>query len=150
MKLLTVIILGLLFSINADAKAKAPRGKTLKIIRVAAKRFGVDVNDLLRIAFTESSFRPNISRINVNKKGKNIIGFSIDYGMFQINSIHWSTTCQEFDVFTLEGNASCAAKLLSHIREFENKDKNWKGRYHSKTPSRKRAYALKLASVELH
>lgn len=120
---------------------KAPSKATLKVIYAAAKRFDVDANDLLKIAFVESSFNPEARRVNGNG--------SVDFGMFQINSVHWSTTCKKFDVMTLKGNALCAAKLLKAVSKHAETDENWLGRYHSKTPSRKAAYAEKLARIEI-
>jgi hypothetical protein len=126
---------------EAEDAVKLPSEKTLKVIYNAAKKFDVDANDLLKIAFVESSFREHARRVNSNG--------TIDLGMFQINSIHWSTTCKSFDVFTLKGNAACAAKLLKAAAKHAEKDEDWKGRYHSKTPSLKSAYADKLAAVNL-
>lgn len=123
---------------SAEA-VKLPSTKTLKVIYQAAKRFDVDAQALVKIAYLESSFKIDARRLNGNG--------TVDVGMFQVNSVHWSTTCKAFDVFTLKGNASCAAKLLRVAAKHAETDSNWVGRYHSKTPTRKAAYAERVASV---
>lgn len=139
----TILLLTLLIPIQARGAdvIKLPTAKTLKVIYQAAKRYDVDAQDLVKIAYAESSFRETARRVNDNG--------TIDFGMFQVNSVHWTTTCRELDVFTLKGNANCAAKLLGLAKKHAERDPNWIGRYHSKTPSKKSAYAAKLASVTL-
>lgn len=124
-----------------SAEVKLPSTRTLKVIYQAAKRYNVDAQALLKIAFLESSFNADARRVNKND--------TVDVGMFQVNSVHWSTTCKAFDVFTLKGNALCAAKLLSVAAKHAETDTHWIGRYHSKTPTRKAAYAAKVDAVIL-
>ena len=149
MRTMKYIIIGLLAANTAFASGsvvvKAPKkgsivvkASTLKVIYKAAKRFGVDAQILIKIAFIESSFRADVTQSN---------GETVDYGMFQINSVHWSTNCKRFDVFSLKGNALCAAKLLSIAAKHSESDLHWQGRYHSKTPDLKRAYADKISKV---
>jgi len=109
---------------------------SLKAIYVAAKTYNVDAQDLVRIAFLESSFNEHAKRVNKNN--------TIDFGLFQINSVHWSTTCKQYDIFKVTGNTLCAAKLLAQAKKHATTDKHWKGRYHSKTPSKKQLYATKI------
>lgn len=125
---------------SAEA-VKLPSTRTLKVIYQAAKRFDVDAQALVKIAFLESSFNADARRVNSND--------TVDVGMFQVNSVHWTTTCKAFDVFTLRGNALCAAKLLSIAAKHAETDSDWIGRYHSKTPARKAAYAAKVEAVQL-
>lgn len=127
--ILILIMFGVL-----ESQAKTPSPQTLKIIYNAAKKYNLDAQLLIKIAHVESKFKTNAKRLNKNG--------TVDYGMFQINSIHWTTTCKEFDIFKLTGNALCAAKLLSRIeKSHKDTDSHWVGRYHSKTPSRKVKYA---------
>lgn len=141
--LLTTMVLTLAWDAAASERVevKAPPITVLKVIYKAAKRFDVDSQDLIKIAFLESSFRANAKRVNRNG--------TIDVGMFQVNSVHWNTTCRAFDVFTLKGNAECAAKLLMLAKRGSETDPHWIGRYHSKTPSRKIKYSSKVASLEV-
>lgn len=141
MKVAVYILMSLASVANADQTVKAPSIKVLKAIYQAAKRFDVDAQALLKIAFVESSFHENAQRVNSNG--------TIDYGMFQVNSIHWTTTCKGFDVFTLKGNALCAAKLIKLASKHAEIDADWLGRYHSKTPSKKHMYVKKLNSLQV-
>lgn len=137
------LILALLIAspVHASEIVRLPSVSTLKAIYKAAKRFGVDSNAMIKIAYVESSFKADARKINVNG--------SIDYGLFQINSVHWSTTCRSFDIFAISGNTLCAAKLLSLAKRHAVNDPTWLGRYHSKTPKHKIAYFTKLASLTL-
>lgn len=125
--------------LTSVAVAQGPSPSQMRIIREAAKAHDVEASDLVRIAAVESSLkgRRYTTRVNSN--------WTIDLGLFQINSVHWDSTCSEYDVFTLKGNAYCAAKLLAQAKRYQAIDKHWKGRYHSKTPSRKVAYNAKLS-----
>lgn len=100
----------------------------------ASALYGVDPRLLRAIAHVESSSGHN-SKLRKNTNG------TYDVGPFQINSVHWTTTCRRLDVSTLQGNAGCAALLLSRIPK---RDPNWYGAYHSKTPSLKLKYANKI------
>jgi hypothetical protein len=108
----------------------------------AAKVYSVDPRDLQRIAFVEGSWK-------LHPKDRRNANGTIDTGPFQVNSVHWNTTCKHMNVRTTLGNAMCAAKLLRSHKKFSHVDSEWVGRYHSKTPSRKIKYAQKLARVVL-
>lgn len=103
----------------------------------AAAAYGVDARVLKAIAYLESS-GGKFTGPKVNKNG------TVDLGAFQINSIHWATTCKMYNVATLKGNALCAARLLKQHKKFKGSDADWVGRYHSKTPSKKVKYAKKI------
>jgi hypothetical protein len=138
------MIIILLSILNTPAYSKTiiiPNSKVLRTIYRTAKRANHNVNNLLKIAHIESGFNPQAIRHNKNR--------SVDYGLFQINSIHWSTTCKEFDIFTVEGNTQCAIKLIDQAAKYAKKDDHWLGRYHSKTPSRKQAYHKKINQIHL-
>jgi len=114
---------------------------TLQVIYEVAHQYNIDAQDLLQIALTESSFNQRAKRVNKNG--------TVDWGMFQINSVHWTTTCRHFDIRTLRGNAQCAATIIASLQARHGaKDPNWIGRYHSATPSRKRAYVKRLGGAE--
>lgn len=125
-------LLFIILSISAYSAEPKISPTTIKIIYEAARKNKIDAQLLIRIAYTESRFKE--SAIRVNKNG------TIDYGMFQINSVHWSTMCKELDITTLKGNTACAAKLISLIKSKHGNDPHWIGRYHSKTPSKKLKY----------
>lgn len=137
MKLFVYMLLLLALTIQS-ALAKTPTNQQLKIIYAIAIKYKLDANDLIKIAKVESNFNHDSVRINKNQ--------SIDIGMFQINSIHWTTTCINFNVFTLRGNAECAAKLIRQLKNnYATIDINWLGRYHSSTHKRKMHYIKLLA-----
>lgn len=139
-QLLTILAF---LTLNAQADQVNPSKEVLSVIYQAARQHDVDAQDLIRVAFVESRFKTYAKRVNSNN--------TIDYGMFQINSVHWTTTCKAFDVFTLEGNANCAATILSKLKKRHGaKDKNWIGRYHSRTPAKKKLYAKLLSKLNLN
>lgn len=136
-KVLLVIIFCFLSSFTAWSK---PTVRQLKIIYKVAKSHNLDSAHLIKIAALESNFKEEA--INYNSNG------SVDYGLFQINTIHWSTTCKDLDIFTLEGNAQCAARLVFTLKyKHSAKDPCWLARYHSSTPSKKELYCQKLGSL---
>jgi len=140
--ILTIVALTLaLYPKTSDAHAiRVTNLNTLRTIYKVAKKRGVDAQHLIKIAFMESTFKENAYRVNKNG--------TVDVGIFQINSVHWTTTCKEFDVFTLVGNTECAAKIVKKIQlKHSMVDKHWLGRYHSKTPSKKIAYSNKLSTL---
>ncbi len=102
----------------------------------AARTYNVPVKVLRAIAQVES--RGNMKALRKNNNG------SYDFGILQINSIHWQTTCRHFNVATKQGNINCGAYLLSKHAKYAKADPLWAARYHSKTPSLKAAYNLKL------
>jgi hypothetical protein len=67
-----------------------------------------------------------------------------DLGPFQINSVHWSTTCKIYDVRTDLGNTLCAARILAGHQRHAKVDPYWAARFHSRTPALKYKYFLKL------
>ena len=103
----------------------------------AAKAYDVDPRVLHAIAHLESSGGKQAG-LRANKNG------TFDVGPFQINSVHWGSTCKAYDVRTAEGGAMCAAKLLQSHRRHRGADSAWVGRYHSRTPSLKARYAGKV------
>lgn len=111
------------------------------IIEKAALKYKVDPQTMRAIAHVESSS----GKYAVLRKNKN---GTFDYGIFQINSIHWSTTCKIYDVTKPQGNAYCAARLLAQHKGAQDKDPMWQARFHSKTPSKKAAYYAKLMAYK--
>ena len=140
MKLLIACILSLCFAYAACAAdtAKPAMADIIAMVK-ASEKYGIDVQALVKIGYVESRY--NQAAIRVNKNG------TIDVGMFQVNSVHWSKECKGLDVTTLQGNADCAAKIIAGHAIHAAADKDWLGRYHSKTPSKKRGYARQLAKV---
>lgn len=130
------IALLLLLSTSAQA---SELNKTIKLIYKESKVAGLNSQDVLRIAYIESKFKPEAIRNNRNG--------TVDYGLFQINSVHWDTTCKAYDIATVAGNTKCAIKLILKHKRFSQRDPNWLGRYHSKTPSKKKHYIRLLKSV---
>ena len=143
MKTVIISIIGLLIGCSSGA-CGAEVDKSVKLdmdavvaIREASEKYGINAQDLIRIAYVESRY--NQAAIRVNKNA------TVDIGMFQVNSVHWSRECRGIDVTKVEGNAMCEAKLLSAHKKHSKTDKNWLGRYHSKTPSKKKLYMELLA-----
>lgn len=126
------LILALNLMANADSLDKA--------IERAARAHNVSARRLRAIAHLESSSGKSVM-LRKNKNG------TYDLGPFQINSVHWSTTCKMYDVSSTEGNAMCAALLLRQAKRHESADPYWVGRYHSKTPSKKKSYAMKVIEI---
>jgi hypothetical protein len=136
-----IIGLGLGYASGVYAKTRpiVINSDTVKIIYEVSKEYDIDAQVLVKIAYTESKFKADAVRTNKNG--------TIDYGMFQINSVHWSTTCKSLDIMTVRGNASCAALIIKGISKHSDTDEHWLGRYHSKTPSRKVRYNNLLNQV---
>lgn len=110
-----------------------PSHKAIHAIRNAASRYRINQEELMAIAILESGANEN-RRIRINKNG------TMDVGMFQINTVNFKE-CIEYDLLSIDGSAFCAAKLLA---KHKSKYKDYVGRYHSKTPSKKRAYQNKV------
>lgn len=118
-----------------------------RISRKAAEA-GISGELMARIAYTESGMHPGAKRHN--KDG------TLDLGLFQINSKHWDKRyrvdnrkliCEDLNIRLVDDNIECAIRLVKIHKKHEKRDKNWEGRYHSKTPSKKKAYANKLKRV---
>lgn len=109
-------------------------------IKKASLEYGVDADLLRAIAHLESSGGKRAGL----KHNRNS---TYDVGAFQINSVHWTTTCKVMDLTQTLDNVRCAALLLKKAQTYCTIDKYCLGRYHSKTPSKKRAYAKKIAKV---
>lgn len=138
--ILNLIALALAATAIAGDDVK-PSKAAVKAMLKASSKFGIDAQDLVRIAYVESRFKQDAMRSNKNG--------TVDVGMFQVNSVHWSTTCRGFDVLTLQGNAYCAAKIIAAHAKHAATDPNWLGRYHSKTKAKKLQYVELLAAVEV-
>lgn len=107
-------------------------------IAKASKAYDVDALQLTAIGIIESGLGKNPkAKMRLNQNG------TFDRGVFQINTVNWPK-CREFHIDTVEGNAFCAAKLLSQIKMSKPSDL---GKYHSKTPSKKIAYFAKITKV---
>lgn len=141
MKLLIACILSLCFTWCASAADSKLSIDAVRAIVQAANAYGIDAQALVKIGYVESRY--NQGAIRHNKNG------TIDVGMFQVNSVHWSKECKGLDVTTLQGNADCAAKLIAGHATHAATDSAWLGRYHSKTPSKKLYYAKQLDKAGL-
>lgn len=129
-----ILIIGLM---SANANAKSVESRIIRNVQVAAKKYGVPELELFKIAYVESSFGIN-AKTRLNPNG------TYDIGVFQVNSIHWYTTCKDYNIYKMSGNTMCAAKILAMHYKHKKKDIMWAARYHSKTPSLKAKYAKKL------
>lgn len=102
-------------------------------IKRAAQMHSVNPRLLQAIWLVESSGRAKVKPRN-NRNGTK------DHGPFQINTINLHK-CAPLNVETMAGGARCAARLLKKIKPTDA----WTAaKYHSKTPSKRRAYAKKL------
>lgn len=129
----------LLATFKARAQSVAKNKLDAAIVRVA-KKHNVPVRILRAIATVESSYGAN-SKLRKNTNG------TYDAGPLQINSIHWSKSCRHLNIATTEGNAECAAVLLSEHQKYAGTDAAWFARYHSKTPSLKSQYETKVRKI---
>ena len=123
----------------ATLGVKAPI-KVTAAISLAAKAYGQDEVKMLRIAFIESTLNPKA--YNTNHNG------SEDVGLFQINTVISKEECEEYNVWSVKGNALCAAKVLS--RHKKSGDPYYVGRYHSLTLAKKLEYYRKVQGVKQH
>ena len=91
-------------------------------IAKASKAYEIDAMQLTAIGIVESGLGSNPrAKLRKNNNGTH------DKGVFQINTVNWPK-CVEFRLETVEGNAFCAAKLLSQIKINKPSDL---GKYHS-------------------
>ncbi len=105
-------------------------------INNAARHYRLPASELTAIAIVESGIGQNAkTRINTNG--------TQDIGLFQINTINHKF-CKEYDIKNNIGNALCAAKILSKLKQTRH---DYVGVYHSKTPSKKQIYLSKIAKV---
>jgi hypothetical protein len=109
-------------------------------IESAARKYNIDARIMKAILQIESSGGSNV-KLRHNSNG------TYDIGPFQINSIHWNTTCKAYDLTTDKGNTRCAAKLLAKHKKHKTRDPMWAARYHSRTPSLKLKYYKKITKV---
>ena len=96
---------------------------------------------LKKIATIESSLNPNCININQNK--------TIDYGIMQINSVHFSELASyginESNIMSPKVNILAAAILLKRLTAKGGISFDKVGNYHSKTPIFKSIWSEKLA-----
>ncbi len=113
-----------------------PSPQVIFAIAHAAKKYNINATELAAIAIIESNMgKYTKTRINSNK--------TKDIGLFQINSINFNK-CKEYNIYNFEGNAFCAAKILSQIKTHRS---DYIGVYHSKTIKKKQRYLQKIAKV---
>lgn len=129
-KLITIINLVAMCIVNDGVTSQDTLSTAIKD---ASREFKVSPLILSKIAYIESKYNNTATRINKNS--------TIDYGAFQINSVHWNKTCIMYNIKRMKGNALCAAKILMMASKYKSKDRYWIGRYHSKTPKLKVKYA---------
>lgn len=135
-----VLIMGLYVACILLAMQRADASDLDRAILKAAKTYRVPPQVLRAIAHIESSSGRN-SKLRKNRN------HTYDAGPMQINSVHWGTTCRHLDVSTLDGNVSCGALILSGHYKYASRDRDWMGRYHSKTVSLKHKYATKVRNI---
>ncbi len=96
---------------------------------------------LKKIATIESSLNPNCINVNQNK--------TIDYGIMQINSVHFSELASyginESNIMSPKVNILAAAILLKRLTAKGGISFDKVGNYHSKTPIFKYIWSEKLA-----
>lgn len=110
--------------------------RIVEAIVEASETFDIDPLILTVIGILESGLGSNLkTRMNTNG--------TEDHGIFQINSVN-IVKCRAFRLDTVEGNAFCAAKLLSQIKIRRPSDV---AKYHSKTKSKKENYFRKMTQV---
>lgn len=115
----------------------APSKRIKLAISNAAAAYNVPVTKMTAIAIAETG----LGRFTITRKNKN---GTYDKGLFQINTIN-KQYCLEYDLYTDEGSAMCAAKLLSKLRKSRPND--YYAAYHSKTPQHKTVYKIKIENI---
>lgn len=115
-------------------------------IRTWADHYSVDPLLIAAIVKQESDFRSGLKSCNVVLRYEACF-VTCDYGVAQVNAL-W------IDKWKLDANRlrhddsyniKVAARILAALRkEFEERDPEWYGRYHSGTPSKKAVYLGKL------
>lgn len=118
---------------------KAPTSVFETIAKVSNKE-KIDPVHMLKIAVIESKLKHSSIHFNKNK--------TIDVGLFQINTVNKTGICRNLNIYTLEGNTECAAKLIKGHKKFEQLDSLWLARYNSKTLINKITYYRKLSNLE--
>lgn len=113
-----------------------PSMRVVNAILEASKLYRIDPLELTAIGILETG----LGKYAKTRRNSND---TFDKGVFQINTVNVKT-CLEYNLDTVEGNALCAAKLLSRIKSVRA---DYMGVYHSKTPSKKNAYLKKIAKV---
>jgi len=113
-----------------------PSNRVVKAIYHAARLYHIPVKELTAIAILETGIGFN-AKVRHNSNG------TLDIGLFQINTVNQSS-CKEFNLTSIEGNALCAAKLLHRIA---HRHSDYLGRYHSKTPSHKIKYIRAIKHI---
>lgn len=113
-----------------------PTERVIKAIAYASKHYGINPLELTAIGIIETGLgKYNKTRLNTNG--------TLDKGIFQINSVNFKT-CVEYNLNSPEGSALCAAKLLSRLKARRS---DYLGAYHSKTPSKKTLYLIKVYKI---
>lgn len=120
----------------AKANGFEPSKRIIDAIVKASDMYQIDALELTAIGIIETGLG-KYARTRKNTDGTH------DRGVFQINTVN-APKCVEYNLDSPEGSALCAAKLLSTIKA---KRADYLGVYHSKTPSKKRAYAQKVSQV---
>lgn len=110
--------------------------RIVNAILLASERYQIDALDLTVIGIIETGLG-KYTKTMINSNGTK------DRGLFQINSVNWPK-CVEYNLDSPEGSSFCAAKLLSEIKK---KHKDYLGRYHSRTPSKKASYLKKMSKI---
>lgn len=120
----------------ARANGFRPSPRVIMAIVSASHRYRIKAKELTAIGILETGLG-KYAKTRTNSNGTQ------DAGIFQINTIN-TASCIEYNLDSIEGNAYCAAKLLKGIAK---KHSDYLGRYHSKTPSHKKAYQNALLRV---
>ena len=120
----------------ATSNGLNPSPRVISAIVDASNRYGVDPRELTAIGILETGLG-KYNSVRHNKNG------TTDSGVFQINSVNVAL-CIEYNLSSIEGNAYCAAKLLSSIAK---KHDDYLGRYHSNTPKHKKSYQKAVLRV---
>jgi hypothetical protein len=121
----------------ANKNGLKPSNRIVNAILQASERYDINALELTAIGILESGLG-KYARNRVNKNG------TVDKGVFQINTVNYGA-CIEYNLTSIEGNAFCAAKILSSIKSEHSND--YLGRYHSKTNYRKLAYINRVNNI---
>jgi membrane-bound lytic murein transglycosylase B len=109
----------------------------MRAIAEAAKVYNVPTEIMTAIAIVETG----AGKFTTTRKNKN---GTYDKGLFQINTVN-KQACIAYNLYTPEGSAMCAAKLLAALKRTRPFD--YYAAYHSKTVSLKNVYKNKVDKI---
>jgi len=115
-------------------------------IESLCKKYNLPEDEFLSILFQESSLKTDPK--SCLKRPQNC---THDFGIGQVNYIIWGKKINLEPIKALKNisySVEISAKIINHYKKkYSQKDKDWIYRYHSKTPSLKKAYKERIEAI---